>query len=206
MSDNLYPVFPTMGVLTEKGNPASARLIIAASAATDQSKVQILNDVGKTEDHDTLSVTVDPITDRISFESDGKTYSIREPRETDTRWLSKYKVTLPIEAIRAFAIRGEHMNPDETLDAFASEDSPYVVGVVYTNGVGRWSRVDGDWVLLAADDDAFDDMEVFEIDAERGDEFLELYDSNYVSVQDATQYESAEPDDSDEESSDNISD
>jgi hypothetical protein len=206
VTDNLYPVFPTLGVLTEKGNPASARLIIAASAANDQTKLQILNDVGKTEKHDTVSITVDPITDRISFESDGKTYGIREPRESDSKWLSKYKVTLPIEAIRAFAIRGEHMNPDETLDAFASEDSPYVVGVVYTNGVGRWSRIDGDWVLLAPDDDAFDDMEVFEIDAERGEDFLDLYDSNYVSVSDAAQYESAEPDDSDLESSDNISD
>ena len=102
------------------------------------------------------------------------------------------------------------MNPDETLDAYATADSPYLVGLVYTNAVGRWSRVDGDWVLLASDDDTFNDMDVFEIDPDRGQEFIDQYDSNFVSVTDAEQYESAEsegsPDDLSMDSADNISD
>lgn len=192
MSSKLYPVFPGLGVVTEKGNPDSARLILAAGAAVDQSSLEIVNDTGKTEKHETDSITVDPSTARLEFESDGKTFRVREPRENDGAWLSKYKISLPLDAIRAFAIRGVSMNPEETLDAYATDDSPYIVGLVYTNGVGRWTRVDGDWVLLASDDDTFDDMNVFEIDPERADEFLTLYDDNYVSVTDAEQYESAD--------------
>lgn len=202
MTKKNYPVFPSLGILTEAGNPGSTRLILAAYGAEDQSSVEILNDTGNTEQHETTAITVDPVTARMGFVSDGKTFNIREPRENDGKWLSKFKVELPVEAIRAFAVRGENMDPEETLDAFATDDSPYVVGVVYTNGVGRWSRVDSDWILLAADDDTFDDMDVITIDPERSDEFLSLYDDNYVSITDAEQYESAESDDESDSTSD----
>lgn len=201
-----YPVFPFIGILTETGEPSSARLIKAAAASMDHSTLSILNDVGLMEDHETTSITVDPITARMEFVSDGKNYRIREPRESDGRWLSKYKVTLPTDALRAFTIRGDSMNPDETLDAYATEDSPYIIGLVYTNGVGRWSRVDGDWVLLSPTDDSFDEGDVFEIDPERADEFISLYDSNYVSVTDAEQYESAESEELDAQSDNNSDD
>jgi hypothetical protein len=38
-------------------------------------------------------------------------------------------------------------------------------------------------------------MDVVTIDPERADEFLSLYDDNFVSITDAEQYESAESDD-----------
>lgn len=195
MTKKLYPVFPSLGVLSEAGNPASSRLILSAGAAEDKSRLEIVNDTGFTEEHDTTAITVDRITARMEFVTDGKTYRIREPRENDGLWLSKYKVELPVEAIRAFAVRGDNMDPEETLDAFATDDSPYIVGVVYTNGVGRWTRSNGEWTLLASDDDTYTDMDVVTIDPERADEFLSLYDDNFVSITDAEQYESAESDD-----------
>ncbi len=205
-----YPVYPFMGVLTQDEVPNTARLILAATASPGKDQIQILNDTGKTEEHDSTDITVDPETARMSFVSDGNKYRIREPRESDGSWLSKYKTSLPVEAIRAFTLRGDSMNPDETLDAFATDDSPYLVGLVYTNGVGRWSRIDEDWVLLAPTDDTFAEMNVFEIDPERAQEFIDLYDSSYVSITDAEQYESAESEgsveDNSTDSADNISD
>lgn len=83
------------------------------------------------------------------------------------------------------------MNPteSETLAAYSLDDSAYVLGVLYSDDMGRWMRVDGDWVLLSRTDNTYNDMIVTPIAPDKAADFLDLYDNNYVSVQDLDQYE-----------------
>lgn len=137
-------------------------------------------------------ISRDRATGRLSFESGGDSYTVRELREDDGQWISKYKTWLPIAALQTL-INGDTVEDlsqvEESIDAFALDDSPYVLGVVYTNNAGRWVRLNGDWVLLAPEDTTYSGMGVINIDPERADEFLALYDDNFVTVQDAEAFE-----------------
>lgn len=184
-----YPVRPGVGVLTSSGGTP----ILTTGVVMETSRAAVTATLvdGTEENYPTSEVSVDPQTARMEFVSNDTTYRIRELRETDGSWLSVYKTDLPAEALRAFAKTGEDMDIQETLDAFALEDSVYVVGLVYTNGMGRWSRVDGDWILLASDDATYEGLEAISIDADRAQSFITLFDKNFVTVTDAEKYESA---------------
>lgn len=77
----------------------------------------------------------------------------------------------------------------ETLSAYSSGDSPYVLGVVYETPEGLWSRNGGSFLPMANEDDTFADMDRIVIAPEKAKDFLELYDKNYVAVSDAVGYE-----------------
>jgi hypothetical protein len=77
----------------------------------------------------------------------------------------------------------------ERLTAYATDSSVYVIGLVYENALGRWVRIDGDWSLMAEDDKSFFDAIVIDIDPDRGDEYIEMFDKNYVTVTDTENYE-----------------
>lgn len=193
MAETAYPIFPGVGVLSKTDDPTSARLVSHVSSTSNPEKIIVLNDVGMTEEFPAESITVDPENGKLRFVSDGTTYTVRIPRETDGVWLSKYRTDIPFAAFRAFAAQGENkVNPEETLEAYATDDSPYIVGLVYGNTMGRWARIDEDWVLISPTDTTYDDLNAYQIDSDRADEFISLYDSNYVSVTDAERYESAD--------------
>lgn len=201
-----YPAFPYFAVLTVADNSAPAQGILAASIKENRKGVTVILPHGVSQNFVTNDITLDQNADRLEFVSDDTTYRIRELRDSDGAWLSEYHIDLPVEALPALISEGEDVNTDETLDAFATDDSVYIVGLVYTNAEGQWSRVDGDWVLLAPDDRTFDGAVVIEIDPERGSEYLDLYDENFVTVTDTEEYESAESEESEETSTDNTSD
>jgi hypothetical protein len=179
-----YPIYPRVGVLNRDGDPDFGEPI--KRAYSDNDSVTIEYSDGDVEEFDATNITLDPNTGRLIFESEGDTYRVRELAEDDGEWLSKYRTMLPINAVESLA--GGNVD-DDTLDAYASEDSPYVLGLVYTNEAGRFLREDGDWVALSPNDETFNDMIVTSIDPERAQEFIDLYDRNYVSVADAEQYE-----------------
>lgn len=87
----------------------------------------------------------------------------------------------------------------ETLEARAANDSAYIVGLLYNNDSGTWSRIDGDWVLLAPEDEAYEDTVVIEIDPDKASDFIKMYDDNYITVTDAEQYELVDEDQATEE-------
>jgi hypothetical protein len=181
-----YALLKGLAVLTtEKGMP---QLILDVMQTGDTLTITDTN--GEATEFPTSNITVDDRTARIEFVSGDTTYRIRELRETDGSWLSIMRVDLPTEALRAFS-SGGNMNPDETVDAYALEDSAYIVGLVYSNAVGRWSRVDGDWILLAPGDKTYDGMSVFTIDPDRAQAYISLFDKNHVTITDTEQYESA---------------
>lgn len=79
----------------------------------------------------------------------------------------------------------------EMLSAFSDSDSPYVLGVVYETADGKWVRSGGQFLPIAGDDTTYDTMDRIIIDPAKSSDFLDLYDRNYVTVSDATGYESA---------------
>jgi len=198
-----FPTFPGQGVLTRTDDPEFALPVREAWSIPGALRVShpVVGDV----EYKTGDVSIDGTTGRIAFTTDGAPYGIRELREDDGSWLSAYKTLLPLSALESLVGRvgsGETVanpeddlnTPDETLDAYATDDSPYVVGVLYTNNAGRWARQGGDWVLLGANDTTFEsdedtDFQVIPIDPDKADQFLNDYDQNYISVDDVSKYE-----------------
>lgn len=196
-----YPAFPGQGVLTRADNADYVQAVTNAVSTKDGLVVGMPGVSPVT--FPTSDLTVDQTTGRLRFTSADTPYKIRELREDDGSWLSKYKTLLPLPSVGALigsGFTGDYQMAapnddsslgDETLDAFSTSDSPYIVGVLYTNAAGRYAREDGAWVLLAPDDDTFsdDDLATIQIDPDRADDFLDAYDQNYISVEDAAQYE-----------------
>lgn len=206
MADKKIPVIPVFtepGVLTRDDDPKYHQAVSGVYATPNNLVVGMpgVEPVNFPSDN----ITVNGTTGRLSFISSDTPYRVRELREDDGEWLSKYKTLLPLEALGAIVgpmNKGDDVDttsgPDplsESLDAFSLEDSVYVVGLVYTNNAGRWIRVDGDWVLMSPTDDTYDDMVVTTIDPDRADEFVQMYDNNFVTVEDAEHYEADSNDD-----------
>lgn len=183
-------VYPRVGVLTGGDSPPRGVQRING----DNKKITVTLSGGSKTNFELERVTQDINTARMNFVSDGVQYAVRELREQDGLWLSPFKTDLPLEVLESIINRGDGMAVSENLYAYAIEDSPYIVAVVYTDSVGRWSRVDGTWTVVPATDNRYDSeqLEVLPIDPDKADDFLNLYDRNFVTVSDAEQYESAD--------------
>lgn len=138
----------------------------------------------------TGDITVDKNTGIINFSTQENDYTVRELREEDGIWLSRYKTSLPVSAIRQNLKRimekdpmaEDASTPDDLLFAATFVGDDVVVGLVYDNGDGRYSRIDGDWVLMSDVDPTFEDIIVTPINPELADEFVELYDKQTLTL------------------------
>lgn len=186
-------VFPYPGVLIDKKSDQKVRGIRWALSTADGDSLKIKYSDGEVENFSITVLTRSPRTDTIIFVSDGNSYTIRRLRETDGLWLSPLGIDLPTDVLESIITKGDDQVADAALTAYATEDSPYIVGVVYSSDEGSFAREGGDWAHLAADDDTFtaDGLLTINIDPDKAGDFLKLYDKNYVSVDDAEKYESA---------------
>jgi hypothetical protein len=208
-SDNkLRVIYNTPGVMTDPGNTPPVRAIKQINVTKNLSKLYATGVDGEVLEFAVTELTQSSSTDRIKFVSDDVRYSVRELRDTDGIWLSALKAEVPVDALEILVDQGDNNMNTEALLAYALDDSPYVVALVYTNAMGRWSRVDGTWVLLAADDSTFAGGNAISlpIEVSRAAEYIDLFDKNYVTVTDTENYESAdteEPTTPDDAQSDN---
>ena len=185
-------IFPTMGVLTKVGDPEFGVPIQKAYVVGDT--LTTVNDDGSETPYAAENVSEEGKTGRIIFRADNADYRIRELREDDGYWMSKYKTLLPVGALQLLInqkSKDTDMDTSEILSAYANDNSVYVIGLVYENDLGRWLRIDGDWSLMDEEDKTFMDSIAIEIDPERADDYIELYDKNYVTVTDTEDYEIA---------------
>jgi hypothetical protein len=127
---------------------------------------------------------------RLILVTDRAKYNWRPIREADGIWISRHAIPLPIEALPGIAVSGDIV-AKEILSAFSDSDSPYVLGVVFETADGKWVRSGGQFLPIAGDDTTYDTMDRIVIDPAKASDFLDLYDRNYVTVSDATGYESA---------------
>lgn len=178
------PLRTEPGALTAPGMvPTFVEVLLANEEGTE---VQYLTESGV----DTVKVVRidhDPNSDRLVLVTNKVKYTWRPLREADGIWATEFRTPLPVEAIIEIQT-GDPLNP-KTLSAYSSGDSPYVLGVLLETPDGQWVRSGGAFLPVSADDTTYADMDRISIDPSRADEFLELYDRNYVTVSDALTYE-----------------
>lgn len=178
------------GILTREDDDDFALPI--RSVETRKDGVTFTGQTGDTNSYPATGVTWATTDGTLTFDTDGVKHTLRSPREDDGEWLSKYKTWLPVEAVNKLISGGnvaDTIGQTEDLTAYAMDDSPYILGLVYTNAAGTWVRVDNDWVLMSPEDRTFSGMTSISIDPERAQDFLKLYDNNFVTIDDADEFE-----------------
>jgi hypothetical protein len=195
-------VFGKYGVLVKFGEEGFARYI--NEAYLDSSNLDYLTVTGdfpqaQAYPVDAEDLSIDKNTGTIKFKAFDADYMIRELREEDGYWLSKYKTPLPVQALEQI-IRREGVvnymaymdNPvipeEEKTYALAYPDSDFIIALVYDNEIGRYSRIDNDWVLVSPVETAYNDTVAVEIDPDKAEAFVELYDEKQVTIEDAEKH------------------
>jgi|GEM_PF-4746113 len=186
---NNYPLWIGLGVLTTQGGEPELIWRVDSTLEEPREDIDITHVTGDKTNLPIAWITVDPTTARLEFASNGVVHRVRELRESDGIWLSDMRMDLPITALQFFGSQGDYMKNIESLTAYATDDSPYVVALVYGNAVGRWLRVDEDWMLLSPTDNTLDDMQIITLDPERSEDYILLFDRNYVTVSDTEAFE-----------------
>ncbi len=175
------------GALTAPGlDPKFAAAVLVNEKETE---VQIIGPNG-VESIKVARIDQDANSGRLVLVTKQIKYNWRPIREADGIWISQHRIPLPIDAIPGIAVSGEIV-ATEMLSAFSDSDSPYVLGVVYETADGKWVRSGGQFLPIAGDDTTYDTMDRIIIDPAKSSDFLDLYDRNYVTVSDATGFESA---------------
>lgn len=147
-----------------------------------------------------------PETASMEIVSNGVTYIVRPVRFEDGLWLSKYKIGLPAEALFGLVVaypEGESMfNEDERLIVRYAEGVDHVLELLYLNPLGVWSRQYGTFVRVSDSLAGMDDYATMEIDTDRAEEYLDLFDRKYPTVEEtrafATDVPAEEPESEDE--------
>jgi len=123
----------------------------------------------------------------ISFENtDGMTVHIREFKEEDGQWASRWKMDMPVKALEYLnspdLMEGDDMK--EYLVAYSKEESSGpVFGVEYYNSkLGSFARANGTWILLSPSDETFIDVPATFIDPDKADEFLKAFDKGGLMI------------------------
>jgi hypothetical protein len=175
------------GVITAPGQ--SPQFVAALLVNEKETQVQVIGPDG-VETIPVSRIDQDGNSARLVLVTKKIKYNWRPIREADGIWISQHAIPLPIEAIPGIAVSGDIV-ATEMLSAFSDSDSPYVLGVVYETADGKWVRSGGQFLPIAGDDTTYDTMDRIIIDPAKSSDFLDLYDRNYVTVSDATGYESA---------------
>lgn len=202
----VIPVFPKYGVFYSNEEGASALPIVGAYFEESNPNNLIVDFAGDQPGAfpiEPTNVTINKNTGTIKFKAFDSEYTIRELREEDGLWLSTLKTSLSEEILDTLIDQMRRHNPmtyipgesdpqGESLEALASDDSVYIIGLMYKNEFGNWARIDGDWSLVSPNEDAYAGAIVVPIDTNKADEFIKFYDNNYVTITDAEKYEVVE--------------
>lgn len=193
-------LFLTPRVVVAKPKDESGPLVrIAKSAtATNDDEFVTFDYIAGEEVTITVSneITNNKNTGIITFSDSEADYYVRPLRDEDGYWLSSLKTPLPVEALmqkikwiqrntmKVFNSGLSDALQEETLSAFSYPGTTAVVGLLYNDSVGRWLRVDGDWLLVNDIDDSMilDDAVMVTIDPEKADEFINLFDEKHLDI------------------------
>lgn len=186
--------------ITKPKNGGDPLVRVAMSAiTTNDDELVTLDYLGGSEPTITISdeITNNKNTGIITFSDSENDYYIRPLRDEDGYWLSALKTPLPVEALmqkikwiqrNTMAIFEQGSNTsalqEETLAAFSYPGSTAIVGLIYNDSVGRWLRIEGDWILVNDIDDSLilDDAVLAQIDLEFADEFINLFDEKHLDI------------------------
>lgn len=195
-------IFAGAGAFIKLDASRSVRAITWVMYNMDTKVVSVKDSEGKSHKFIVTELTHNQATDTIEFVSDQTKYRIRPLREEDGIWLSKYATPLPVTVLENSVRKKEELV--ESLIAYTLDDSAYVVALaLYADGI-MYSRVDGEWLPVPSTSTYMsgDNMLGIEISPEKADDFIDLFDKNWVSVADLNEYESADSEVSSEQSDD----
>jgi hypothetical protein len=136
----------------------------------------------------------------ITFSSYGKIYTVRAFQDTDGRWASSLRTTVPAEALEEMymadvklAFTPNAPAPEDNLYAAVDTESQEVKYLVYSSEAGMYTRSNRGWFKLPADDESIDGLEVHEVTPK----FIKIYDmaegnDETLTTEDTAQYEDEE--------------
>jgi hypothetical protein len=136
----------------------------------------------------------------ITFSSYGKIYTVRAFQDTDGRWASSLRTTVPAEALEEMymadvklAFTPNAPAPEDNLYAAVDTESQEVKYLIYSSEAGMYTRSNRGWFKLPADDESIDGLEVHEVTPK----FIKIYDmaegnDETLTTEDTAQYEDEE--------------
>jgi hypothetical protein len=190
---------PRVGVVKPKSGDNPFARVAMGAVTTDGDTLVTIDYLNGDEVTITVSdeITNNKNTGIITFSDSENDYYIRPLRDEDGYWLSALKTPLPVEALmqKIKWIQRNNMAlfeqgsstaalQEETLAAFSYPGSTAIVGLIYNDSVGRWLRIEGDWILVNDIDDSLilDDAVLAQIDLEFADEFINLFDEKHLDI------------------------
>lgn len=192
-------VWPNKGVLSRRGeDPDVMAFEYIYYKEANGGQLFVIRDIGLVE---ILTVPLPDLAkndsnNSISFDSQGSNYIIRNLREEDGLWMSKYKTALPIEALEALidiakenTLKANNSNfrpNQELMVAGGFPDSAIVYTLLYSNGHGDWWRVGHDWIE-GAENDELPEIGI-PIAPDLADRFVERFDSERLTIEDSEHY------------------
>jgi hypothetical protein len=196
-----YNIFPSPGVLIRANGDNAYHAAISSAVINEDNMLDVsfLQPPAKSFPVDFDNLSINSNTGIITFNVFDADYTLRPFRDEDGQWLSKFQVDLPVEALNQIVNReskasymsympGSVMPQDESITAVAYEGSQYIVGLLYNNDLGNWARIGGDWVLLNAVDNSYDDTVAFPISFVGAQDLLDAYDSKQLTINDIQPY------------------
>jgi hypothetical protein len=140
--------------------------------------------------HLTADAVVDEKTGFVTFSSSNFGGGIlRDFREEDGLWLSRYRVMVPTRALQEMVISTDlEEDTQEILYAVVRPTSQIAIALVYNFGSINWTRIDGDWTFSPDAELKFSEDERVEIPRKEAKEFIANFDSNYVTYEDVMKF------------------
>ena len=190
-------VYPGVGIMIHPDKEVTP----ITGVEVDGEKVTVHTPSGE-QDFTVIELLQDDVARTVRFRQRGDDvpHIIRPVRSSDGLWLSRLHTRLPedalVDLITDAQERGDTAvdeNENEAIYALAVDGTAYLIGLLYVSGEGSYIRDGGAWVLSDPDGALLgrDDLALIELDPSRADEFVRMYDRNYVPVSIADQFQSA---------------
>jgi len=127
--------------------------------------------------------------------ADGGDYVIRPLEDMDGDWISRYKMSIPGQALPYLLFESEESAPmpylddqNERLIAFKSPDDETVFGLMYINKSGAYMRINESWLALSPADQSFDDSIAYDVLPETAQEFVDMFDDAEITLPQVEKY------------------
>lgn len=189
-------VYAGVGILERTDEITEPHAIKYAALLTDE-EIGVEYVDGTQESFPVKQGSIEPYTFGIVLFSteDGGEYVIREVTDLDGSWISNYKIQLPPVTLKDLLTKPEvdfqmpYLDTEqEKLVALVEPEDNGVVGVMYLNTFGAFTRINEMWVSLSPNDSSFEGLNVYNVKPETAEEFISSFDGSDVSYSDVEEY------------------
>ncbi|MGL4998060.1 MAG: hypothetical protein ACRC5T_03755 [Cetobacterium sp.] len=193
-------VYPSVGIVERTDKLAEPQVVTSATIQGTDTIVLHLPG-GSKESLLVKEGSIEPYTlGFVTFSTqDGGEYIIRPVEDFDGAWASKFKVALPPATLSALLTQNPENqetsadmpyleNEQEALIALKSPETEALVGLMYLNQSGAYTRINSAWVAISPSHTAFDGMEPYNVLPDTAQEFVDAFDAGAAAYTDVEQY------------------